>query len=85
MRPITCGSCPLPAHDEPAGARRGLVALGPVVFCLGPYLGHLASALGMPERAREHFRQAAAVANRAEQGRDRRRAPGKGADLPIRR
>lgn len=51
----------LPAHDELAGAGSGLVTLGPVAF----HLGHLASALGMPERAREHFRQAAAVAGRA--------------------
>jgi len=51
----------LPACDEPAGAGGGLVPLGPVAF----YLGHLATALGMPDRAREHVRRAAAVAHRA--------------------
>jgi hypothetical protein len=51
----------LPAAGELAGAGSGLVTLGPVA----QHLGELAAALGRPEQAREHLRQALAVAERA--------------------
>lgn len=51
----------LPAADEIAGAGSGLLTLRPVA----QYLGDLAAALGRPEQAAEHYRQAVAVATRA--------------------
>jgi hypothetical protein len=51
----------LPAAGELAGAGSGLVTLGPVA----QHLGDLAAALGRNERAREHFRQALRIAERA--------------------
>ncbi|OLF08224.1 BTAD domain-containing putative transcriptional regulator [Actinophytocola xanthii] len=51
----------LPAAAELAGAGSGLLSLGPVAR----HLGDLAVALGRPDRAAEHYRQARAVAERA--------------------
>jgi hypothetical protein len=51
----------LPAADEIAGAGSGLLALGPVAA----HLGDLATALGRPDEAVAHHRQALAVAERA--------------------
>jgi DNA-binding SARP family transcriptional activator len=51
----------LPAADEIAGAGSGLLALGPVAA----HLGDLSTALGRPDEAVAHHRQALAVAERA--------------------
>ena len=51
----------LPAADEIAGAGSGLLALGPVAA----HLGDLSTALGRPDEAVAHHRQALAVAQRA--------------------
>jgi DNA-binding SARP family transcriptional activator len=52
----------LPASAELAGAGSGLLTLGPVA----QYLGDLAAALGRPSQAADHYRQALAVATRAD-------------------
>ena len=51
----------LPASGELAGAGSGLLTLGPTAH----HLGRLAVALGRPDRAARHFRQAWAIAQRA--------------------
>ncbi|GAA5162917.1 hypothetical protein GCM10023214_30450 [Amycolatopsis dongchuanensis] len=51
----------LPAAAELAGAGSGMLTLRPVAH----YLGDLATALGRPDEAAAHYRQAAAVAARA--------------------
>jgi DNA-binding SARP family transcriptional activator len=51
----------LPAAAEIAGAGSGLLTLRPVAH----YLGDLATAMGRPGRAAEHYRQALAVATKA--------------------
>jgi hypothetical protein len=50
-----------PAADELAGAGSGLLTLRPVAH----YLGDLATALGLPREAAEHYRRALAIATRA--------------------
>jgi hypothetical protein len=52
----------LPAAGELAGAGSGLVTLGPTAH----HLGDLSAALGRPEQAAEHYRQALAIAEKAQ-------------------
>jgi DNA-binding SARP family transcriptional activator len=51
----------LPAAAELAGAGSGLLTLRPVAY----YLGELATALGHPRQAADHYRQALALAEQA--------------------
>ncbi|TDE56980.1 SARP family transcriptional regulator [Nonomuraea mesophila] len=51
----------LPARGELAGAGTGLLTLGPVA----QFLGRLAGALGRPDAAAQHYRQAGVLAARA--------------------
>jgi DNA-binding SARP family transcriptional activator len=50
----------LPAAGELAGAGSGLLTFGPTAY----HLGRLASALGRPEQAAEHYRQALTIAEK---------------------
>jgi tetratricopeptide (TPR) repeat protein len=52
----------LPAAGELAGAGSGLLTLGPTAH----HLGHLSTALGRHHQAAEHYRQAQAIADKAQ-------------------
>jgi DNA-binding SARP family transcriptional activator len=52
----------LPAAGELAGAGSGLLTLGPAAH----HLGHLSTALGRHHQAAEHYRQARAIADKAQ-------------------